>query len=92
MVVVVVGVVVAVAVGVVVVVAVGVGVGVAVAVAVVVGIALGGQFTGSGEDAREKNHIDAIVDWAKTARGGKYDDFFKIIDGPACSSIYGLCE
>lgn len=38
-------------------------------------------------------NIDAVVEWSKTSRGGKQFDFLRIEnDGPACSSIYGLCE
>ncbi len=38
-------------------------------------------------------NIDAVVEWSKTSRGGKQFDFIRIDEnGPACSSIYGLCE
>jgi 3'-phosphoadenosine 5'-phosphosulfate sulfotransferase (PAPS reductase)/FAD synthetase len=38
-------------------------------------------------------NIHRVVEWAKTARGGKQFDFLRIQDdGPACTSIYGLCE
>ena len=38
-------------------------------------------------------NIDAVVAWSQTSRGGKQFDFIRIDnDGPACSSIYGLCE
>lgn len=37
--------------------------------------------------------VETIVEWAKTSRGGKQFDFYRMQDnGPACSSIYGLCE
>lgn len=37
--------------------------------------------------------IYAVVDWAKTSRGGRQYDFLRSeLDGPLCSSIYGLCE
>ena len=36
--------------------------------------------------------IDMVVKWAATSRGGRQRDFFREMDGPSCSSIYGLCE
>lgn len=37
--------------------------------------------------------IEAVVEWAKTSRGGKQYDFLRMQDdGPLCTSIYGLCE
>ncbi len=34
-----------------------------------------------------------VVEWAKTARGGRQRDFIREQDdAPVCSSIYGLCE
>ena len=36
--------------------------------------------------------IHAVVEWSKTSRGGKQYDFLRMEEGPACSSIYGLCE
>lgn len=36
--------------------------------------------------------IRVFVEWSKTARGGKQFDFLRMDDGPACTSIYGLCE
>jgi hypothetical protein len=36
--------------------------------------------------------IYAVVEWSKTSRGGKQYDFLRMEEGPACSSIYGLCE
>ena len=49
------------------------------------------------DDATMQQHYDnanirEIVKWAATARGGKQRDFFREMDGPMCSSIYGLCE
>lgn len=45
------------------------------------------------EQAVAISNIDAVVEWSKTSRGGKQFDFLRIEnDGPACSSIYGLCE
>lgn len=40
----------------------------------------------------EAENITQIVEWSKTARGGKQFDFLRIDDGPLCSSVYGLCE
>lgn len=41
----------------------------------------------------EAENIVQIVEWAKTGRGGKQYDWLKTeLDGPLCSSIYGLCE
>jgi 3'-phosphoadenosine 5'-phosphosulfate sulfotransferase (PAPS reductase)/FAD synthetase len=44
----------------------------------------------------EKCGIEAVVEWAKTARGGKQYDMFRVHgeddDGPLCTSLYGLCE
>lgn len=44
--------------------------------------------------ADNKGHdINEVVEWSRTARGGKQFDLFKIEeDVPVCSSIYGLCE
>lgn len=37
--------------------------------------------------------IHNIVGWAKTSRGGKQFDIFRVYDEPkACESAYGLCE
>lgn len=36
--------------------------------------------------------IDELVAWSQTARGGQQLDFLRQQDGPACTSIYGLCE
>lgn len=38
--------------------------------------------------------VHKVVEWSKTSRGGKQFDFIRVADndGPACSSIYGLCE
>lgn len=44
------------------------------------------------EQAVAVANIDAVVEWSKTSRGGRQFDFFRMDDGPACSSIYGLCE
>ena len=49
------------------------------------------------DDATMQQHYDnanirEIVKWSATARGGKQRDFLREMDGPVCSSIYGLCE
>lgn len=36
--------------------------------------------------------IHALVEWAKTARGGNQYDLLNFDDSSSCSSIYGLCE
>lgn len=36
--------------------------------------------------------IETVVEWSKTSHGGKQFDFYRLQDGPSCSSIYGLCE
>lgn len=44
----------------------------------------------------ETHGIWSVIEWSKTARGGRQYDMFRVsgeqTDGPACSSIYGLCE
>jgi len=37
-------------------------------------------------------HIDEVIEWAKTSRGGKQYDLERFLPGPVCSSVYGLCE
>ena len=37
--------------------------------------------------------IRQVVEWAKTSRGKRNYDLFRVLDDtPACSSVYGLCE
>jgi len=37
--------------------------------------------------------MEEIVEWSKTALGGKQYDLLKLTEKlPACSSMYGLCE
>lgn len=36
--------------------------------------------------------IDAVVDWSKTAHGGKQFDLFRSSAAEGCMSAYGLCE
>lgn len=37
--------------------------------------------------------IREVVEWGKTSRGGRQYDLFRVLaEGPACTSIYGLCE
>lgn len=39
------------------------------------------------------NTIDQVLAWATTGRGGRQQDFIRILeDRPACESKYGLCE
>lgn len=44
------------------------------------------------EQCVEISNINKMIEWSKTSRGGKQFDMFRMQDGPACSSIYGLCE
>lgn len=46
------------------------------------------------EQAVERANIRAMVEWAKTSRGGKQYDILRSDDDepPACASAYGLCE
>lgn len=37
-------------------------------------------------------NIYAHVEWSKTTRGGRQYDLLALLDKPACSSAYGLCE
>lgn len=37
-------------------------------------------------------NIDAVVEWSKTGRGGVQYSMDALLDPPACSSLYGLCE
>ena len=36
--------------------------------------------------------VDARIDWAMTARGGRQYDLLKTGEAPMCASVYGLCE
>ena len=38
------------------------------------------------------NWIDDVVAWAKTDRGGRQNNLFRILPPPACESRFGLCE
>lgn len=39
------------------------------------------------------NWIDEVVAWAQTSRGGRQQNFLRVInDRPSCESKYGLCE
>ncbi len=42
--------------------------------------------------SHDSHGIHVMVEWAKTSRGGRQYDFLRMEEGPACSSIYGLCE
>jgi 3'-phosphoadenosine 5'-phosphosulfate sulfotransferase (PAPS reductase)/FAD synthetase len=37
-------------------------------------------------------NVDARVQWAQTARGGRQTDFIRLEEPEQCSSVYGLCE
>ncbi|MGJ4851905.1 phosphoadenosine phosphosulfate reductase family protein [Bacillota bacterium Meth-B3] len=40
-----------------------------------------------------RSHIDAVVEWSKTGRGGRQLDVLHMTDEPlSCMSAYGLCE
>lgn len=41
---------------------------------------------------RRLGNIRERVKWARTTRGGKQYDLLREIEGPSCSSVYGLCE
>jgi 3'-phosphoadenosine 5'-phosphosulfate sulfotransferase (PAPS reductase)/FAD synthetase len=45
-----------------------------------------------GPVSAETHGIHRFVEWSKTSRGGRQYDLLRMLDGPACSSIYGLCE
>jgi hypothetical protein len=39
------------------------------------------------------NFIDDVVEWAKTDRGGRQQNIFRVLNEPAsCESKFGLCE
>lgn len=46
--------------------------------------------------SHETHGIHSVIEWAKTGRGGRQFDMFRVdgeqAEGPLCSSIYGLCE
>lgn len=39
-----------------------------------------------------RSNIDAVVEWSKTGRGGVQYSMDALMEPPACSSLYGLCE
>ena len=41
---------------------------------------------------KQINRIDEVVEWAKTARGGRQQLFPIMHERPSCESKYGLCE
>ena len=44
-------------------------------------------------EVAQANRIEAVVEWAKTGRGGRQMSFMSdFIEPSACSSAYGLCE
>ena len=40
----------------------------------------------------DKRGIRKVVEWSKTARGGKMVDWIRLEPAKACESAYGLCE
>lgn len=38
------------------------------------------------------NHVDQVVEWAKTTHGGKQQGLHVLYERPACESKFGLCE
>ncbi len=45
------------------------------------------------EVTHETHGIKAVIEWARTSRGGRQFDLFRGIGQvKACSSLYGLCE
>lgn len=42
--------------------------------------------------AEDRAHIDAVVEWSKTGRGGVQYSMDALLEPIACSSLYGLCE
>lgn len=45
-----------------------------------------------GNEATKGGGIDNVVEWAKTGRGGIQYRMDAMLEPPACSSLYGLCE
>jgi len=44
-------------------------------------------------EVHAEGNIRQVVEWSRTSRGGKqYDLMTELVDLPACSSSYGLCE
>lgn len=39
-----------------------------------------------------RSDIDTVVEWSKTGRGGMQYSMDALMEPPACSSLYGLCE
>ena len=50
------------------------------------------QGSGTRHAPRDYARIDAVVEWAKTSRGGRQLDLVRWLPGDTCSSLYGLCE
>ena len=44
------------------------------------------------EEIFQRLNIDARIQWAQTSRGGRQQDFLRLQEPQACSSMYGLCE
>jgi 3'-phosphoadenosine 5'-phosphosulfate sulfotransferase (PAPS reductase)/FAD synthetase len=43
-------------------------------------------------EGRARATAEAVRQWSLTGRGGRQMDLTRLIDAPACSSVYGLCE
>lgn len=39
-----------------------------------------------------RSNIDSVIEWSKTGRGGMQYSMEAMMEPPACSSLYGLCE
>lgn len=46
----------------------------------------------SNEEAQKEFNIYEMIRWSKTSKRRDQYDFFRMQEGSACSSIYGLCE
>jgi len=53
----------------------------------------GGRFVQNSLEHAKANDIYAVIEWAKTSRGGKQFSLLTALEEPtACASAYGLCE
>lgn len=43
-------------------------------------------------EADDRADIDSVVEWSKTGHGGMQYSMDALMEPPACSSLYGLCE
>lgn len=56
---------------------------------------IAGNTTKGSEVSLDTHGINAVMEWAKTSRGGRQYDLINVInvdDTPVCTSVYGLCE